>query len=1367
MLDLLLVYKVSLILIFALFNLFSAGQQAVTTKVNSGIKFTENAGQWQSTILFRAGLDGGALFLEQDKLTFHFYDKKKSRQFHFSRPLQDKTIDAKIAAHAFAMSFDNCNKNCAIEKLQKGSYYENFFIGDDKTKWKGEVSNYHQLFYRNIYDGIDYEILTAGDKIKYNFHVKPGANTNNIKLKYEGIKNIQLQNGTLIIKPDVNELFEQKPYAYQIIEGTLKEVPCNFVLKNKTVSYEFPKGYDKKYELVIDPLLVFAAQSGSTADNFGMTATYDPYGNLYSGGTIFDIGYPTTFGAYSSSFFGPDYYGNTDVVITKYNSTGTNLIYSTYFGGSNSESINSLIVDKNNNLCLYGATSSINMPTTTGTYDNTFNGGNFVMFVNNGLRYNKGTDIYIAKFSTGGSVLLGCTYVGGSNNDGINQSDSYNYWIVPPVPPDPIQDTVAEPRYDSLQFNYGDQSRGEIQIDAQNNIYIASSTRSSNFPTINGFDNTLGGKQDGVIFKLNSSLTSLLYSSFVGGSSTDAGYGVIVENNLEAFVTGGTTSNDLSFTGGGYQPTYQGGKADGFILRVNAAGNAILNGTYYGTPEYDQSYFIQSDKVGNIYIYGQSLGNMPIVPSASSPTVFSVPKTHQFISKFDKTLTTLKMSTVFGSDTNYIDLSPSAFAVDKCSNIYLSGWGPDLLKNLPPMSGMPLLNATQSTTDGHDFYFMGLDSNAATLKYGSYFGGGLSREHVDGGTSRFDPHGKIYQSVCAGCWGNDDFPVTPGAWPGTPGDPNHCSLCNNGVVKMDFQLLLAVSTINTNTLSGCEPLTVNFTNATPGDSYTWYFGNGDSTSTILNPAVTYTNPGTYTVSLVVLNPNACNIKDSAITYITVLPRPVSSFSLNYSPCSNTITTINNSTGTLTANPYLWNWGDATVTSTLTAPSHTYASNGTFTISLLTTGLNGCTAKSSQTVSVLNFIPTVILPDTICRGFTVNLNASGGTNYTWTPGASLSNSLIASPIASPSATTIYTVVIVNNTSGFPCTDTLTTRIVVNPKITSAFTYSIGACNNNVQFTDGSFVAPTNWQWNFGDGNGSGNQNPLHFYGTAGTYTTTLISSNGFECKDTVVQTISLPAFPPIAVSSFTTKCEADTVQLNASGGDYYLWTPSATLSNPNIPNPFAFPTISTIYTVTIGNITGTDTCKSLLTTTVNINQVAYNTSSITVSANPIVLGQSAVVTLNGFALTGSVTVVPATNVSVQSNTTIIITPTKPGEYTIYFTEPSGCIHILKTIYVEIVADECTEALIYLPTGFTPNGDGVNDMLFVRSNFLSEIYLTIYDRWGEKVFETNDLKIGWDGRYKGKQLDQGVYGYYLTFKCNNGKESFKKGNITLMR
>ncbi|MCX8080230.1 MAG: PKD domain-containing protein, partial [Bacteroidia bacterium] len=257
---------------------------------------------------------------------------------------------------------------------------------------------------------------------------------------------------------------------------------------------------------------------------------------------------------------------------------------------------------------------------------------------------------------------------------------------------------------------------------------------------------------------------------------------------------------------------------------------------------------------------------------------------------------------------------------------------------------------------------MALDSNAASLKFGSYYGGPQSQEHVDGGTSRFDPRGVIYQSVCAGCGAYDDFPISPGAWPcgfitPCPPGPNLSTNCNNGVFKVDFQLQVAVAAILSNTFQGCAPLTVSFTNAVSSPTFVWYFGNGQTNSVNPNPVVTYTAPGTYTVALTVINPTTCNVKDSTYIEITVLPKPNASFMMNYTPCVNpaVVQFSNNSTGPPPLS-YSWNFGDGSPTSTLTNPSHTYTANGVYTVQLTTTHTNGCASTLSQTLHV--FSPTV-------------------------------------------------------------------------------------------------------------------------------------------------------------------------------------------------------------------------------------------------------------------------------------------------------------------------------------------------------------------------------------------------------------------------
>lgn len=1360
--------------IFLICSIASFSQyNIVTPHVSPAIRFTENLGQWDDKVLFKATLDGGALFVERNALTFNFYDKKKQRSLHmnFISKLEEKDLTFK--GHVYKMNFLGANPQPIVEKMEQGVDYENFYLDSDPKRWKSGVHNYHQIWLRNLYNNIDYEAITAINGIKYNFHVKPGGIPYQIKVKYEGVDDIKLKDGALVLKLEVNEVVEQKPYAYQLINGVVKVVPCKYVFKNKTLSFEFPSGYNTKYDLIIDPILVFSAQIGVPADNFGMTATFDAAGNLYSGGMVFGPSYAVTPGVYSSTFSGITGYGRADVFITKYNSTGNALLYSTYLGGLGTEEVSSLVVDFNNNLCLYGATSSSNFPITAGAVYSFFKGGSDISFPSNGALFCGGTDVYVAKFNANGTALLASTYYGGTDNDGIN-------YLTPTFlvtyPSNACSTSMPSTNYDSLQTNYGDQFRGEIQVDMFNNIYITSSTRSSNLPMVGGFDNSYNGGQDGFVAKFNSSLTSLIFSSFIGGSQKDCGNGIYVNNLQEVYVTGGTCSNNLLGTSGGHEPNYKGGKADGFLYKINSSGSSIVNATYIGTTDYDNSFFVQGDRYGKIYVYGQSYGNMPVMKAATSPTVFSVSNTHQFIMRYNNNLSGINMATVFGNKTAGVDISPSAFAVDKCNNIYLSGWGGGLITNTVAMSGMPLASPTQSTTNGYDFYLMGLDSNANNLIYGSYHGGHLSSEHVDGGTSRFDPRGVIYQSVCAGCGGADDFPRTPFTWPCPSQASGTCipvqnpsTNCNNGVFKINFQLLVAVSTINTNTISGCNPLTINFTNATPptspGSSSTWYFGNGQIVNTSASTiAVTYTNPGTYTVSLVVIDPSACNEKDSSITYITVHPDVDVTATATYVPCSDSVLFNGPAITSGTLSTYQWTFGSggSVNTSTLTSPVNTYSTPGTYTAQILAVTDKGCRDSSVVTVQVHTLVPTVT-SNTICQGASGSITAGGGTSYSWSPATGLSSTTVANPIANPTITTIYTVAVTNTLTG--CSRTLTTQVGVNPKPTANFTYSANPCGGGVTFTDQSASGITQWNWNFGNSQTSTQQNPYQFYNPGGTFTVNLISGNAFNCYDTVAQVVTVGTPPPVSVSSTQTICLGGFVGLLATGGISYQWTPTNSLINPNQPNPIATPSTSTQYSVvvTTTNSIG-DTCKFMLTTDVIVTQASAFPISAIASPTNLIQGETTVLTVS--ATPGAnATWYPVGSTTPLNGYTVSSTPEHSTTYTVVVQR--GPCTDTAVVFVEVFEDGCFDTDVFIPNTFTPNGDGYNDIMYARGHKLAEVYFAIYNRWGELVFETNDIKKGWDGTYKGRPADVGVFGYYVKVKCYNGKETFKKGNITLIR
>ncbi|MGZ3864281.1 MAG: DUF7948 domain-containing protein [Bacteroidia bacterium] len=1320
---------------------------------NSLIRFTENKHQWDDFIKFRAQLDGGALYVKSNSLTYGFYDKETYRKNHDNPSFGTKKNKHRgLKFTGFDVNFVNSNTNTTIESSYPTKDYCNFFIGNDPHKWAGNVKNYSRLLYNDLWNGIDLEIIGQDNSAKYNFYVQAGANPSDIQLHYNRLEKITLRKKELVIKTTLNEMTEHEPYAYQVINGKKIQVACEYELKSKTVSFAFPNGYNKNYELVIDPVLVFAASSGSVADNFGFTGTYDSQGNLYSGSIAFYSGYPVV-NAYDSTYNGITFNADSvpDVVITKYDSTGTFLHYSTYIGGAkSSETVSSIIIDSQNNLFLFGATGSNDFPTTTGAFDNTFNGGGpSETFTGSGTHYSYGSDLYVAKLSPGGNQLLASTFIGGSDNDGLNVNNA----------PDPNGGELGP---DSMEYNYGDQYRGNIELDNAGFPIIVSSTRSANFPTKNAFDNTLGGWQDGVVFKFDPALTQLQWSTFIGGSNNDGAYGSYIGKNNEVYITGGTRSADFPMKTGAYDSTYNGGDCDGYIAKISRNGDSLLASTYIGTNKYDQSFFIQLDKTENVYVFGQALGAMTVTPS----TIYNNPNSHQFISKLNNKLSGLIYETVIGNSTDSINFSPTAFLIDNCENVYLAGWGGNfkigqLTFNLPVTS-----NAIQPTTDGYNFYMMQLSRDCNSLMFATYYGGASSFEHVHGGTSRYDKRGIVYQSLCSGCGGQQDFPITPGAWPTVTGGLQNGSNCNNATFKINFSPPIVLANYVANK-TGCQPLTVTFNNqSTNSTAYLWNFGGGDTTSTVLNPIRTYTAVGTYTAQLIAYNPTTCNLSDTTVITITVYPKANVSFTTSYDSCKNSATFVNTSSVTPGSLTYNWNFGNSQ-TSTAQNPGSINYGPGTFTTTLIATTDHSCVDSAKQ---VLNFTiaPYNAYPDTaVCNGTSIQLHAGGGISYTWTPAAGLNNPNSANPTATPSVTTIYTVTIHQlDGGGRSCDKVLTDTIIIYPKVTAAFNYTVNNCGNTLQFADSSYTVVNSWDWSFGDGDSDIVKNPVHSYSNPGTYTITLVANNQYGCKDSAKEVVNLVGFNPITVSAGGYICSGGSYQLHATGGISYTWSPAAGLDNPNSPNPIASPTATTHYTVAITTVNGTDTCVAIKhNTTVSVS--TYSAGVLTAYASPDTIYPGQSTQLGTYAPGGTVIWNPPYNISdIHSNN-----PTAwPGHTTTYsamYTDGHGCSFPIAAVTVYVIVKECDEKAVFVPNTFTPNNDGVNDIMYARSSLIQDIHFVIADRWGQIVFETYDINKGWDGVFKGLPCNPDVFGYYITYTCNNGKKSFKKGNITLIR
>ncbi|MEY3100158.1 MAG: hypothetical protein RIS63_1057, partial [Bacteroidota bacterium] len=836
-----------------------------------GQEFVQNKGQWPSDVQFLAKEGPVKIWMGTNRFLYQLTDYSHLEKAHHEHLQIDNPT---LASNFIEQRFIGINPGVSSSGYEPYAHTYNFFLGKDQNKWASKVSAFKEVNYQNYYPGVNLKWQNENGHYKYAFEVSPGASVNQIQWKYTGAQELSIKKGALYLKTTVGEVREERPYAYQEINGQRKEVNCTYnIAKDGLFHYEVG-AYDPNYPLVIDPILVFATYNGAVSDNFGMTATYGNDGSAYSAGVVYGNNFPlpsmASFDTSSNFTSISGNYGITDVFVTRFSSDGSTMLWSSFLGGGDNlqgtETAHSLICDSLNNLYLFGATSSLDFPVSTGAFQAAHAGGTpNTNFFYNGIYFGaQGSDLFVSKLSANGQNLMASTYIGGSSNDGVN----YRTLGLP------YNSVVA---YDSLTTNYGDQFRGEIYLDQNGSVLVASCTRSVNFPLQNAFQGVKGVGQDAVVFRLNPSFSALEFSSFYGGNKDDAAYSVKTDTLGAIVFAGGTSSNNLIGTTGAYQSTYNGGKTDGFVAKLNANGTSIIKASYVGTPNYDQVFFVEIDRNNHVFLLGQAVGGGFVVNNAP----YSNPGSSQFVLKLNSALTSNLASTVIGNGSSQINISPAAFLVDICGNVYISGWGANILQSTP-MSGMPVSsNAFQSTTTGFDFYLMVLQNNFNGLLYGSYLGGAIAQEHVDGGTSRFDKNGVVYQSVCGGCGGFSDFPTSSQAWSST----NNSANCNNLVFKFDFQLIPTAEFTSSN-VQGCEDLSVNFQNtSSQWDSYLWDFGNGATTSIVFNPSIVYTDPGTYEVFLYVTD-SVCLITDTAQIQILVLDSLLLQLNDTISLCSS-------------------------------------------------------------------------------------------------------------------------------------------------------------------------------------------------------------------------------------------------------------------------------------------------------------------------------------------------------------------------------------------------------------------------------------------------------------------------------------------------
>jgi len=485
-----------------------------------------------------------------------------------------------------------------------------FFLGNDTGRWRTGVRHFGEVRFDGLYQGIDL-VYRLARGVKYEFHVRPGANPDAIGILYEGVDGVRLEDLGLTIDTAVGVLRDTPPVAFQGSE----RVSCPFVARGpRTIGFACGP-HDESRTLVIDPL-VYSTYLGGSGNEDGYAITTDANGYAYVTGRTTSPTYPMTVGAYDTSYNA----GLADVFVTKLNQTGA-LVYSTFLGGSDYESGVGIAVDGSGAAYVMGETFSGNFPTTAGAFDTSFNGI---------------SDAYVAKLSPGGNALTYSTFLGGSDWDAPTGSSivvdaSGATYVTGRTESSDFPTTAGafDTSYNGLGdvfvtkilpggtgiayagFLGGSDSEAEagasLAIDGIGNAYVSGDTRSSNFPTTPGaFDPSFGGVRDSFATKVNPAGSALVYSTYIGGSDEEisAWRGSIqVGPGGVALISGLTRSSDFPTTPGAFDETAN-GLADAFVLQLDAAGANLVWATYVGTPSNDYGRGIALDPSGSPVLIG-------------------------------------------------------------------------------------------------------------------------------------------------------------------------------------------------------------------------------------------------------------------------------------------------------------------------------------------------------------------------------------------------------------------------------------------------------------------------------------------------------------------------------------------------------------------------------------------------------------------------------------------------------------------------------------------------------------------------------------------------------------------------------------------
>ncbi len=680
------------------------------------INFEPNVGQTDEKVKFLARGHGYSLFLTEGEAVLALKKDKKNE------------------LAVVRMQIDGANLSAKTSGLGETAGKSNYFIGNNPEKWQTNISNYEKVKYESVYEGVDLVYYGNGQQLEYDFLVRPAADPNQIKLKFDGIKSakIEKETGDLLLETDGGTLRQHAPIVYQNIDGERHKVEGSYAIQNskfkiqnskdKGFSVSFNLGeYDKSKELVIDPILAYGSYLGGTAFDEARAITVDAEGNAYVVGTSASLNFPTTAGTIKPNAI-PATSGNQywyDAFVTKVNPGGTALVFSTYFGGRNgNETGSGVAVDANGNVLFSGTTMASDLPTIN-AYQTAFGGTD---------------DAFAAKLNLNGSAIIYSTYLGGNNTDlggkiAINPTTGdavfAGYASSPDFPTTSgayKQKLCNSPQTCSGIFYAGsyvvkltatgsavystlfDMGINDVALDASDNATLGG-TAGAIPATVGAYQTASSGGIEGFIAKLNPSGNTLVYGTFLGGGlQSDRVNSIAIDASGSIYATGQTQNTAFPTTVGAFDQTYNGNE-DGFVTKFNPAGSALVYSTFLGGTARDQPFGIALGTDNSAFIAGETLS------STTFPLRNSINGTNGtiFVTHLNADATALVYSSILGQGGAY-DIT-----VDSADGAYITGHTTSVV--VTPNSFQPMKGEATSTSSAKDAFVIKLvptDENIQT-----------------------------------------------------------------------------------------------------------------------------------------------------------------------------------------------------------------------------------------------------------------------------------------------------------------------------------------------------------------------------------------------------------------------------------------------------------------------------------------------------------------------------------------------------------------------------------------------------------------------------------------------------------------------------